>query len=354
MLQAILEKAVGLGASDVLLIAGLPVSFKVSGVITREPTERLTPAQCEAFAKEVYAMASNRDMTRLLETGDDDFSFSVPGLSRFRVNTLRQRGTLGVIIRVIAFELPDRVKLGIPDNVMAFSRLTKGLVLITGMAGSGKSTTLACIVNEINTTRSAHIITIEDPLEFLHRHQKSVVTQREIATDTASYKVALRAALREAPDIILLGEMRDPETIAAAVAAAETGYLVISTLHTLGAANTVDRIVSAFPSEQQRQIRSQLALILMGVASQQLLHTVDGKMAPAFEVMTASSAVRNLIRESKGYQLDNVIANSASEGMVTMDQSLLSLVREGKISAQEAVQHSVNPEWLSKRLTETV
>lgn len=351
MIEPILRKAVEQKASDILIIAGLPVAYKVNGLVVREETPKLLPDDTRALAEATYALAQGRSMARLLESGDDDFSFSVPGLSRFRVNALRQRGSLGLIIRVVSFRLPDRRELGIPDQVMRFSTCSKGLVLITGAAGSGKTTTLACIINEINTTRNTHIITIEDPIEYLHQHRMSVVTQRELSTDTASYEVALRASLREAPDIILLGEMRDSETIKAAVTAAETGHLVISTLHTIGAANTIDRIVDAFPPEQQQQIRTQLSLVLEGVVSQQLIPALDGSLVPAFEIMVVNSAIRNMIRESKAHQLDNVIATSSREGMVTMDQSLLQLVQSGRVAQDEAVRRSLNGDWLEKRLS---
>ena len=348
-LVEILTRAVEQGASDVLLIPGLPAAYKVNGVITREG-DRLFPDVLDRLVAQAYALAGNRPMDRLDRTGDDDFSFAVPHLSRFRVNALRQRGSLGLVIRVVSFALPDRTALGIPDSVMNFASCSRGLVLFTGPAGSGKTTTLACIVDAINTTRNLHVITIEDPIEYLHQHKMSVVTQRELATDTTSYDAALRAALREAPDVILVGEMRDAETIKAAVTAAETGHLVISTLHTLGASNTIDRIVDSFPPEQQQQIRTQLALVIEGVVSQQLVPAVDGSLIPAFEVMTVTPAVRNMIRESKAHQLDNVISSSAADGMISMDQSLLQLVKAGRISQDAALGHCVNGEWLRKRL----
>ena len=344
----ILQEAVRREASDVLVIAGLPVSYKVHGRIDRVG-ERLLPDATGALTEELYALAK-RPMDHLLETGDDDFSFAVPGLSRFRVNALRQRGSLALVVRVVSFVLPDRHALGIPDNVMAFANATHGLVLITGPAGSGKTTTLACLVDAVNTTREAHVITIEDPLEYLHQHKKSVVTQRELYTDTQSYEAALRAALREAPDIILLGEMRDAETIKAAVTAAETGHLVISTLHTIGAANTVDRIVDSFPPSQQQQIRTQLSQALEGVVSQQLLPGLDGGLLPAFEVMTVTPAVRNMIRESKAFQLESVISTSAALGMITMDQSILDLFKAGRISRETALRHASDPDRLERRL----
>ena len=348
-LVEILTRAVEREASDILLIPGLPAAYKISGVITREG-DRLLPDALENLVREAYALAGNRSMDRLERTGDDDFSFAVPRLSRFRVNALRQRGSLGLVIRVVSFTLPDRTALGIPDSVMRFSSCSRGLVLITGPAGSGKTTTLACIVDAINAARNLHVITIEDPIEYLHQHKMSVVTQRELATDTTSYDAALRAALREAPDVILVGEMRDAETIRAAVTAAETGHLVISTLHTLGASNTIDRIVDSFPPEQQQQIRTQLALVIEGVVSQQLVPALDGSLIPAFEVMTVTPAVRNMIRESKAHQLDNVISSSAADGMISMDQSLLQLARAGRIGQDAALGHCINSEWLRKRL----
>lgn len=349
MIEEVLKKAVARKASDIILIAGLPVSFKVNGCIVRDKSERLTPALTQCMVEEVYSMANNRDINKLL-VGDDDFSFSVPSLSRFRVNALRQRGSLGLVIRVVTFDLPNRFDLGIPDNVMDFTQYNKGLVLITGAAGCGKSTTLACLVNDINCHQNAHIITIEDPIEYIHRHKQSIVTQRELSSDTVSYEIAIRSALREAPDIILLGEMRDTETIQAAVTAAETGHLIFSTLHTMGAANSIDRIIDAFPPEQQPQIRTQLSLVLVGVASQQLLPTVTGEVAAAFEVMKVNNAIRNLIRESKSHQLDNVIATAAHEGMISMDRSILDLVSAGRVTPDVAVSYSVNHEWMQKNI----
>ena len=348
-IDEILTAAVERGASDILIIAGLPVSFKISGQIIREG-ERLLPQDTEMLTRALYDIAGDRPISNLEYTGDDDFSFSVPGLSRFRVNGLRQRGSLGLVIRVVSFALPDYKALHIPDTVMDFSNVMRGLVLVTGAAGSGKSTTLACIIDEINRTRSTHIITIEDPIEYLHPHKKSVVVQRELYSDTASYDIALRAALREAPDVILVGEMRDAETIKATVTAAETGHLVISTLHTIGAASTIDRIIDSFPPGQQQQIRTQLALVLEGVVSQQLIPGADGGLVPAFEVMKMNSAARNLVRESKAHQIDNLIATSAAQGMVAMDQSLLRLVQEGEIAPRHALDCSINYDWMEKRL----
>jgi twitching motility protein PilT len=285
-----------------------------------------------------------------METGDDDFPVSVPGLARFRVCTYRQRGTMSAIIRVVHFGIPDYKDLNIPDEVMAVSGEKHGLVLVTGPADSGKTTTLACIINAINKTRNCHIITLEDPIEYLHRDNKSLISQREIITDTESYIAALRASLRQSPDIILLGEMRDYETIKTAMTAAETGHLVISTLHTLGVVNTLDRIIDVFPPEQQQQIRVQLSMVLQTTVSQMLLPNKSGGLIPAFEIMHCNSGIRNLIRESKTHQIDSVIRSSASEGMIGMDSYILKLLDSGKITEETAVGYAMNPEQLTRRL----
>ena len=346
----VLQQAVEQNASDIFLVAGLPLSYKINGRIQEQAAEKLLPPDTEQLITAIYQLADERDMQQLLVHGDDDFSFSVVGLSRFRVSTYKQRGSLAAVIRVVYFDLPDYKALHIPDAVMLAAKKTKGFVLVTGPAGSGKSTTLACIIDAINNTRNAHVITLEDPIEFLHRHKKSVVSQREIATETDSYAVALRAALRQSPDVILLGEMRDYETIKTAMTAAETGHLVISTLHTIGAANTIDRIIDNFPPSQQQQIRIQLSMVLQAVISQQLVPAVDGTVVPAFEIMYPNNAIRNMIRESKIHQIDTVIYSSAEEGMVAMDNSLLKLFKEGTITAETAVTYSTNPEVMQKKV----
>ena len=236
--EDVLRNAVEQGAADIFLIPGMPLSWKVGGKIMYQSDEKIFPKEIEEMVREIYALANNRSMDHVVECGDDDFAMALPGVSRFRVNVFRQRGSLAAIIRVITFDLPDFRNLNIPQVVIDISRMTKGFVLVTGPAGSGKSTTLACIIDQINKTRNVHVITLEDPIEYLHRHNQSVVTQREIGLDTESYVTGLRAALRQAPDVILVGEMRDEETIKTALTAAETGHLVISTLHTVGAANT--------------------------------------------------------------------------------------------------------------------
>lgn len=345
-----LTKTTQEGASDLFIVAGRPLSYKKNGKLIQADEERMMPDQCEAFVKEIYDLAGHRDISRFLACGDDDFSFAVQGLSRYRVSTYRQRGSLSAVIRVITFELPNPDALGIPESIIRLSDMKKGLVLVTGPAGSGKSTTLACIIDEINRTQEKHIITLEDPLEFLHRHKKSIVSQREISSDTESYLTALRASLRQSPDVILLGEMRDFETISVAMTAAETGHLVLSTLHTLGAANTIDRIIDVFPPNQQRQISVQLSSVLQAVVSQQLIPAKDETLVPAFELMNTTPAIRNMIRENKIHQIDGLIYSSAGKDMISMDNSILALYKSGKISETEALSHASNPEMLKRKL----
>ena len=344
-----LDRAVQDGASDLFIVAGGPVSEKLDGQIRPVSPEKVLPPQTRELISGLYALA-DRSMEDYLRRGDDDFSFAVPGLARFRVNAYRQRGSLAAVVRVVAFEIPDWRSLHIPEQVMDLADVAHGMVLVTGTAGSGKSTTQACIIDRINRTRSCHIITLEDPIEFLHRDRKSIVSQREIAIDTADYPSALRACLRQAPDVILLGEMRDHETIRTAMTAAETGHLVIATLHTRGAANTIDRIIDTFPPAQQHQVRVQLSAVLHTVVSQQLLPDRNGCLIPACEVMRVNSAIRSMIRDSKTYQIDNAISTGVGEGMLTMDQSILSLDRNGLICLDTALDHADHPEQLRRRL----
>ena len=349
-LTEMLKAAVEEGASDIFIVSGLPLAYKINNSIQNQSEEKLYPDATRRMILEIYELASQRDPKRLLEKGDDDFSFSLVGVSRFRVSTYKQRGSLAAVIRVVKFDLPDPAQLGVPQTVLDLGRLKKGLVLVTGPAGSGKSTTLACMIDLINRSRNCHVITLEDPIEYLHSHKKSVVSQREISNDTESYVTALRAALRQAPNVILLGEMRDYETISTAMTAAETGHLVFSTLHTVGAANTIDRVIDAFPPNQQPQIRVQLSMVLQAVVSQQLIPAKDGSVAPAFEIMKVNGAIRNMIRESKVHQIDTVIYSSAGEGMISMDASILELYRQGKISAEEAMTCAAAPAALAKKM----
>lgn len=344
-----LEKATHDRASDIFMVPGAPVSYKVEGLLRPMQTDRLSPERSESLIRQIYAQAQ-RDMSQYEATGDDDFSFSVPGLARFRVNTYRQRGSRAAVIRVVAFSIPDWESLNIPPQVMELSSQTGGMILLTGTAGCGKSTTMACLVDRINESRACHIITLEDPIEYLHRNKQSIVSQREIAVDTGDYLQALRACLRQAPDVIQLGEMRDLETIRTAMTAAETGHLLLGTLHTRGAVNTIDRIIDIFPADQQDQIRIQLSSVLRTVVSQQLLPDTKGGQTPAFEIMHMTSAIRSLIRDSKNHQIGAAIAAGSKEGMITMDGSILELYRKGTITREVALEYADNPEQMLRRM----
>ena len=345
-----LKAAADTGASDLFIVAGGPVSVKREGHLQPLEEEKASPQETERLIRGVYELAG-RDITRYLASGDDDFSFAVPGTARFRVSAYRQRGSMAAVVRVVAFRIPDWKALQIPEAVMALSEAKSGMVIVCGPAGSGKSTTQACLIDRINRTRDAHIVTLEDPIEYLHRDQRSIISQREISIDTADYLSALRACLRQAPDVILLGEMRDYETIRTAMAAAETGHLIIATLHTRGAVNSVDRIVDSFPGAQQPQIRTQLAAVLHAVVSQQLLPDTGDGLVPAFELLRATGAVRNMIRECKTYQLTSVISTGAEEGMLAMDQSILSLFKAGRISGETALLYADGPEQMQRKLS---
>lgn len=345
-----LKTAVAEEASDVFFVAGKPVCQKKDGRIVPMTQERLMPADTQAVVTGLYE-AAGRDIDAFLQEGDGDFSFAVPGLARFRVNAYRQRGSMAAVIRVVSFDIPDWQAIGIPPQVMDLAQITSGMVLVTGTAGSGKTTTQACIIDRINRTRECHIVTLEDPIEFLHRHQKSIVSQREIAIDTKDYLSALRACVRQAPDVILLGEMRDPETMHTAMSAAETGHLVIATLHTKGAVNAIDRIIDAFPSTQQSQIRLQLATVLKTVVSQQLLPDIRGGQVPACEILQVSSAVRSMIRDNRTHQIENAIASGSREGMRTMDQSIAQLYRTGRITEETALHYADHPEQMKRQLS---
>lgn len=343
-----LSKAADLHASDIFIIAGRPLSIKTDGRLSTYG-DRLMPEQTSEILEAIYQMANNRDISRLHNTGDDDFSFSIPGLSRFRINAYKQRGSLAAVIRVIAFQLPAPAELSIPEDVMSIADLTKGMVLVTGSAGSGKSTTMACLIDRINHSREGHIITLEDPLEYLHRHDRCIVSQREICTDTENYITSLRATLRQSPDVILLGEMRDHETIQTAMTAAETGHLILSSLHTLGAANSLNRIIDVFEPSQQHQIIMQLSMVLQAVISQQLVPDVNGKNIPVFEIMRLTPAIRNMIRDNKIHQIDGVISSSPGQ-MRSMDQSLFELYKNGRITKETAINYAMNSEMLRRRL----
>ena len=347
-LDELLRDAMQKEGSDVFIIPFSPVSTKANGQMIAITEDKVTLPEVQVLIDRAYELA-NRDKRNLEREGDDDFSFAIRDVSRFRCNIYRQRGTLAAVFRVVAFGLPDPQKRHIPDLVMKLAALRSGMVLVTGPAGTGKSTTLACLLDRINQTRSGHIITIEDPIEYLHPHKLCLVSQREVPEDASSFARAVRAALREAPDVVMLGEMRDVETISTAITAAETGHLLFSTLHTLGAAKTIDRVIDAFPAEQQNQVRTQLSMVLKAVVSQRLLIGLDGLQYPVFEVMTVTPAIQNLIREGKTHQIDNAISGAGSE-MLSMDSELARLAREGKITKEMARAYALHPETMERQM----
>ncbi|MDT7916255.1 type IV pilus twitching motility protein PilT [Clostridium perfringens] len=345
-LAELLELTVKEGASDLHLTVGISPIIKVNGKLVRLEHEILRPEDTEAYAREILQDAYEK----YDDIGEYDTSYSIHGKGRFRVNIYKQRNSTALAIRVISLDMPTLDSLGYPETLKDICNLKRGLVLVTGPTGSGKSTTLAALINEINSNRESHIITIEDPIEFLHKHNKSIVNQREIGKDTLSYERALKAALREDPDVILIGEMRDLETISTAITAAETGHLVFSTLHTIGAAKTIDRIVDVFPPHQQEQIKIQLASVLQIIISQQLVETVDGDRNAALEIMVATPAIKNLIREGKTHQIESSIQTGSKYGMRTMDMELANLYREGIITQETAMNSAIDREILSRLL----
>lgn len=346
-----LRRAVECGASDIFVKAGSAVKYKLHGVI-RSVNDGETPTEeNDRLINDIYTLAK-RDMTHYEQDSDDDFSFSIQGLAHFRVNAYRQRGSMAAVIRIVAFDIMDYRDLHIPEEVMALADVKHGMVLITGAAGSGKSTTQACIIDRINNTRNCHVITLEDPIEHLHQDRKSIITQREINIDTRNFITALRACLRQAPDVILLGEMRDHETIRTAMTAAETGHFLIATLHTSGTVNTIDRIIDSFPPVQQAQIRMQLSSVLHTVVFQQLIPAKDGSLLPAYEIMHMNNAIRNMIRDNKTYQIDNAIDLGKSAGMISMDQFILNLYKKGLIDQKNALDYAMNADRMKCRICE--
>ncbi len=336
-LDAALLELINAGGSDLHLTVGVPPTIRVHGEL--QPLKGLATLNAADLQQAIYALLTQRQREQFENTLELDLSYSIPGKARFRVNVFQQRDAIGAVMRVIPFEIKSIEDLAIPQQVADFANLPRGFVLVTGPTGSGKSTTLAALIDIINRERACHIMTVEDPIEFLHQHKKSVINQRELGTDTHSFASALKHVLRQDPDVILVGEMRDLETIQVALTAAETGHLVFGTLHTQDAPQTVDRVIDVFPPHQQEQIRVMLAGSLQGVVCQQLLKTTDGKgRIAACEVMVATSGIRNLIREGKTHQMYSALQAGKSHGMVTMDQSLANLVKAGKITYEAALE----------------
>ncbi len=347
-IEEILTAAKEAGASDVHLTVGIPPKMRVNGNLVTMDFPKMLPADTLDVVLSIMT-ESQRD--RYEEKGEYDMSYAVPNVARYRVNAFKQRGSAALAFRVVSTEIPSPEKLGVPESVVNLYQRKRGLILVTGPTGSGKSTTLAAIIDKVNSNRDAHIITLEDPIEYLHQHKMSMVNQREIGLDSENYANALRAALREDPDVILVGEMRDFETISVAITAAETGHLVLSTLHTIGAASTIDRVIDVFPPHQQQQIRVQLSNVLEAVISQQLIPTSDGRgRCAAFEVMHANHAVRNLIREGKSHQLQSIMQTNRKIGMMTMDDAILQLYYDGKIDRELAIQFAQDVDGMEQKI----
>ena len=344
-LKELLVNTIDVGASDLHLTVGVPPTVRKNGKLVQIGKENLLPNDIEKFAKEI--LESKYD--DYLEIGEYDISYSLTGVGRFRVNVFKQRNSDAIAIRVIALKIPTLEELRYPTVLKEIANKQRGLILVTGPTGSGKSTTLAAMINEINSSRQGHIITLEDPIEYLHKHKSCIINQREIGKDSKSYQNALKAILREDPDVILVGEMRDLETISIAITAAETGHLVLSTLHTIGAAKTIDRIIDVFPPYQQQQVKVQLSSVLQAVVSQQLIEKSDGSgRTAALEVMVTTPGIQNLIREGKTHQIESAVQTGSKYGMKTMDMALADLYKRGEISSESAISYSVDRETLKR------
>lgn len=345
-IEILLDEVIKKKASDLHIQVGLPPMLRIDGALT--PVTGADALDEEAIEALIFAVLDEDQKQILLKDKEFDFSFAYGDLGRFRVNAFHERGNMAAAMRLIPNEILTIEQLGLPQIVNKFADYPRGLVLVTGPTGSGKSTTLAALVHKINVEKAAHIITIEDPIEFTHRSQKSVIVQREVHYDTYSFSAALRSALREDPDVVLIGEMRDLETIASAITIAETGHLVFATLHTNSAAQSVDRMIDVFPPHQQPQIRAQLSNILMAIASQRLVPAIGGGRIAAAEILIANPAVRNIIREGKSHQLEAVIQTGAEFGMQSMDKTLASLIHEGRITYEEARNFAVDLDELDR------
>lgn len=342
-----LSKAVEHEVSDIFIIPGAEVRFKRNGRVDSVDDKKMMPEDTKEFVSKLceYAKVEVED---IYKNGDVDFAFAIKNVSRFRCSAYLQRGSLAAVIRIVTFGIPDSAKMKIPKEVLDLYKLKSGMILVTGSVGSGKSTTLACLIDKINTERYGHIITLEDPIEYLYQHKRCLVSQREIPHDSKAYAPALRAALRQAPNVILIGEMRDTETAQAALSAAETGQLILSTLHTNEAGATIERIIDMFPANQQHQIRTQVATVLKAVVSQRLIHDEEGKVIPAFGFMRMNPAIQNLVRENKTHQIANAI--STAQGMWSIDEHIMKMYKNGVISREVAIQSSIDPDKLRQKL----
>lgn len=339
-IEVLLEEVVKRRASDLHLQVGLPPMIRIDGALI--PVAGVAPLDAAAVERLVMSILDKDQQQILIKDKELDFSFAFGTLGRFRVNAFHERGNMAAALRLIPNEIKSVTELGLPQVILKFAELPRGLVLVTGPTGSGKSTTLAALVDKINTERAQHIITIEDPIEFTHKSKKSVVVQREVHYDTYSFSTALRSSLRQDPDVVFIGEMRDLETISAAITIAETGHLVFATLHTNSAAQSIDRMIDVFPPHQQPQIRAQLSNILMAIVSQRLVPAIGGGRVAATEILVANPAVRNIIREGKAHQLDAIIQTGADQGMQTMDRTLVSLVQSGTVTYDAAREFAVD------------
>src|SRR3990167_4019443 len=347
-IEILLEQVIKHKASDLHLQVGLPPMLRVDGTLV--PVQAIDPLNEEAVETLVFSILDEDQKQILLKDKEFDFSFAFGDLGRFRVNAFHERGNMAAALRLIPNEILSVEQLGLPPIVNKFADYPRGLVLVTGPTGSGKSTTLAAMVNKINNERASHIITIEDPIEYTHKSKKSIIVQREVHYDTYSFSAALRSSLREDPDVVLIGEIRDLETISSAITIAETGHLVFATLHTNSASQSIDRMVDVFPPHQQPQIRTQLASILMAICSQRLIPVIGGGRIAAAEILVATPAVRNIIREGKSHQLEAVIQTGAEHGMQSMDKTLVSLIHNGTITYDEARNYAVDLEELDRMM----
>lgn len=347
-MEYLLSQAKKMGASDLHITVGVTPKCRVNGILVNMNDEKLSPENTEQL---IFSMMEHKFKTVLAKKGEVDFAYSIPESGRYRVNVFKQKGTYSSVIRLVDMAMPSLEQIGLPESVIELTKKKRGLILVTGPTGSGKSTTLAAFIDLINRNYNYNIITIEDPIEYFHTHNQSIINQREIGLDTISYSNALRAALREDPDVILVGELKDLDTISTAIMAAETGHLVFSTVHTIGAAETIDRLIDVFPVQQQQYIRVQLASVLEAIISQQLIPMdTENGMVAAYEIMHTTSAIKNLIRESKSHQITSIIQTSKKLGMQTMDDAIYDLYLKRKINVDQMLEYAQDAIALERKL----